>query len=179
MLVLVIGAGGCYLGVRKNQFSFQPSTQQTSKTVPSDLFKYFDKVENSKLQNNTQLEAWKVEINTNLLTDKNIKKFRINLFDGHNYEVERNEEQMQNAACDSQQCTWIGYVIGRSCIAKNIVTEECSLGESIIFILNNNTIVGKIPVVLGINHYAYLIGGMVNDPGPFLIKIDPLKFGPD
>lgn len=187
--LFLLGASVVYiLSNNKSESSnIQPSaTEQTQKTAnekavtnrPTDLFKYIEKIENSKLLN-TQLEAWKVEIDTNLLTDKNIKKFRINLFDGHNYEVERNEEQMQNSICDSQKCTWIGYISGRSCMAKNTVTGKCSPGETIIFILNKNTIAGTIPAVVGVNQYVYSVGGMTNDPGPFLFKVDPSKFGPD
>lgn len=144
----------------------------------ADLFKYVEKVDNSKLSN-TQLEAWKVEINTHLLIDKKIKNFRVNLFDGQNYEVERNEKQMQKTTCDNQQCTWIGFIKERACIAQNTITGECSPGETIIFTLNNNTIVGTIPAVVGENQSAYSVGGMTNDSGPFLIKINASKFSPD
>lgn len=171
--LLLLGVSVLYILSNNNKSEFL-----NIQLPATDLFKYIEKIENSKLLN-AQLEAWKVKINTNLFTDKNIKTFRINLFDGHNYEVERNEEQMQNSTCDSQQCTWIGYISGRSCMVKNMVTGKCSPGESIIFTLNNNTIAGTIPAVVGVNQYAYSVGGMKNDPGPFLIKIDPSKFGPD
>ena len=152
--------------------------QSVSSGNPTDLFEYIGKVENSKLQY-AQLEAWNVEINTNLLTDKNINTFRINLLDDRSYEVERDGGQMDESTCDTQQCTWIGYIKGRSCVVKNIVTGKCSPGGTITFILNNDTIVGSIPAVVGINQYAYSVGGMIDDTGPFLIKIDPSRLGPD
>lgn len=188
--LLLLGMSTLYVLSNNNKsesLNMQPSAvEQTQKTTnlkvtannPTDLFKYIEKIESSKLRN-AQLEAWRVEINTSLLTNKNIKKFQINLFDGRNYVVERHEEQMQNSTCDSQKCTWIGYISGRSCIGKNTVTGKCSPGETITIILNNNTVAGNIPAVVGINQYAYSVGGMTNDPGPFLIKIDPSKFGPD
>lgn len=145
---------------------------------PLNFFKYIKQVNKTRLQG-AEIDAWKVEMNIDLLTNKNINKFTINLFDGNTYGVERDEEKMRESTCSQTECTWIGYIKGRSCIAKNTVTGKCSPGESIIFILNNDTITGTIPAVVGVNQYAYSVGGMTNDPGPFLIKIDPSRFGPD
>lgn len=155
----------------------QKSVIVSSKT---DLFKYIKKVENTKLlQNNFAIEAWEVDVNTDLITDRNVKQVRINLFDGNVYEVVRNDEQMKDSTCDSSQCEWNGNIKDTYCGTKNTAAGVCPASPTVTFILNGGVIVGNIPAFLGVNPYSYSVGPMANTPGLFLIKIDPSRFGND
>lgn len=123
------------------------------------------------------LELWTVTLNKDLLTDTRHSGFLLNLPDGFSYRIIRLPDSSQ--PCDQSYCTFKGFLAGRECAVQDVTTGSCSPGETILFTLQNDYILGTIPFVLGYNPHTYTFSTSPDGLTNYLSKLDPSFNLPD
>ena len=152
------------------RFSDKPYVKTATVNQEADLFKYIAKVQKTDLPSDTYVSGWKVELNQDLLTDRNIKRININLQDYGSFLAERDESAMKDSVCSKTDCTWIGSAEGRPdsvTIKVSYISGQLSAAGTFRLPTDKN---GK---------YLYSLGGNPNEKGIFLYKVDMRRFGKD
>lgn len=154
------------------------STQKISSPLPSKnnhLFEYLERADISKFKVlGKVVDAWKVNINTGLLTDENNKTIILNLMDGINYEIVRGDAYVKNSYdkinCNDRKCGWRGYYNDGN-VSKNLETGETRPANWLNIQIEETAILASFsPMADAYKHINYLLQGEENNY--YLLKID-------
>ena len=144
------------------------------KKQAEDLFTYLSDEQYTPPDNDPAIiEARKINVKIGLLADPEVENININLFDGHNYQLKKQELPFNihdtEGEASQEQFVWAGQIV--------LPDNTLYTGASVTFVINGDLVTGNIPAVIGQNDFSYKI--RYNEEQHYVAKIDQQKYGDD